>query len=892
MFGNEYYRLFVTYLPKKRKIMTLRLRSISILVFFITATASMFAQDTLKVVDYASKKTYEIGGIEVKGAEQRDRNAIKSIAGLKVGQKISIPGPEISKGIKSLWKLRLFSDVQIVQTKTLGEVVFLEIQLKERPTLSRYSYKGVKKSKHDDLNDIVSSLISKESIVTEDQKNLCALRIADFFKGKGMLDTEVKVIEYKDEIKPNSIRLVFEVDTKERVKVEDITFEGNTVFSPRKLRKKMGNTKRKGTWFRKTKFVQTDYEEDKTNIILEYNKKGYRDAVISNDSIWRNDEGNINVHIDIDEGKQYFFRDIKWKGNSKYTDDQLRSILGIIKGDVYNPELLENRLRYSLDGRDVSSFYLDDGYLFFDIQPIEVSVQNDSIDIEMRIIEGPQATIENVSIAGNDRTNEHIIRRTLRTKPGKKFSRSDIIRSQREIINLGYFNPESLDIQTPVNPQRGTVDIKYIVEEQPSDQLELSAGYGGASGLIGTLGVTFNNFSVKNLKHKETWSPLPQGDGQKLSLRIQSNSQFYRSYNFSFTEPWLGGKRPNSFTLGAVYSDFDYSLLGAGKLSILRGFVGLGRQLKWPDDFFGSSTTLTLENIKLDRYTQGQFSVIEDNELIRISRGSYKNFSIRQVFTRSSVSEPIYPRRGSKLSLSVQFTPPYSLFRKDKYWLLDDEERAKRIAVENKIRGPRYLMDSSEEALFIKQEEAGEKFEWLEYHKWRFDGEWYFNLFGNVVLAANAKIGVVGSYNDDIGLSPFERFELGGDGLSNQTVGITGKDIIALRGYEVEDLDQNQLGGATVFDKFTMELRFPLSLNPSSTIYFTSFIQGGNVWGSFKDVNPFDMKRSAGSGMRVFLPMFGLLGFDYGFGFDKNLPPGTKWSQFGKFSIVLGFEPD
>lgn len=872
--------------------MTLRLNSIYIIFLLLTITVAASAQDTLKVVDYADKKTYEIGGIEVKGAEQRDRNAIKSIAGLKVGQKIAVPGPEISKGIKALWKLRLFADVQIVQTKTLGEVVFLEIQLKERPTLSRYSYKGVKKSKHDDLNDIVGGLISKESIVTEDQKNLCALRIKEFFMGKGMLDTEVKVEELPDEAKPNSIRLVFDVDTKERVKVEDITFEGSTVFSDRKLRKKMGNTKRKGTWFKKTKFVKSEYEEDKENIVAEYNKKGYRDAKIQGDSIWRNDEGNLNIHISIDEGQQYYFRKIKWKGNTKYTDDQLTSILGIIEGDVFNPELLENRLRYSLDGRDVSSFYLDDGYLFFDIQPVEVSVQNDSIDIEMRIIEGPQATIDNVTIEGNDRTNEHIIRRTIRTRPGKKFSRSEIIRSQREIIGLGYFNPETLDIQTPVNPQRGTVDIKYIVEEQPSDQLELSAGYGGNSGLIGTLGVTFNNFSIRNLKHKETWSPLPQGDGQKLSLRVQSNSRFFRSYNFSFTEPWLGGKRPNSFTLGAVYSDFDYSLLNAGKLSILRGFVGLGRQLKWPDDFFGSSTTLTLENIKLDRYARGQFIVVEDDIPINIERGSYKNFSIRQVFTRSSVSEPTYPRRGSRLSLSMQVTPPYSLFRKEQFWKLDDDERAARILQENKIRGPRYQMSAVEEENFIRQEEAGEKFEWLEYHKWRFDGEWYFNLFGNIVLAANAKIGVVGAFDDEIGLSPFERFELGGDGLSNQTVGITGKDILALRGYEVTDLPQNQLGGATVFDKFTMEMRFPLSLNPSSTIYFTTFLQGGNAWGSFKDVNPFDMNRTAGVGMRVFLPMFGLLGFDYGFGFDKDLPVGTEWSEYGKFSIVLGFEPD
>ncbi len=856
----------------------------------VSATAQV---DSLEILDYSDKKEYEIGGVEVIGAVNRDRNAIKSIAGLKVGEKITVPGPEIAKGIKALWRLRLFSDVQIVQTKTLGEVIFLEIRLVERPTLSRFSYVGVKKNKHKDLNDIVNAVVSKGSIVTDDQKNLCVVRIKEYFMGKGRLDTEVKVNEFPDEVKKGSIRLQFEIDTKERVKVEDIYFHGNTVFKDRKLRRKMKNTKRKGTWFRKTKYVQSEYQEDKQSLIALYNTKGYRDAKIESDSIWRNEEGNINISITFDEGNQYYFRDIKWKGNSKYTDDQLTSILGISRGDVYNPELLESRLRYSLDGRDISSFYLDDGYLFFDIQPIEVAIISDSIDIEMRIFEGPQATIENVTIAGNDRTHEHVIRRALRTKPGRKFSRSDIIRSQREIINLGYFNPEALDIQTPVNAQRGTVDINYVVQEQPSDQLELSAGYGGASGLIGTLGVTFNNFSVANLRNKKTWSPLPQGDGQKLSLRIQSNSRFFRSYNFTFTEPWLGGKRPNSFTLGMVYSDFDYSSFAQGKLGILRGFVGLGRQLKWPDDFFSSSTTLTLENISLDDYARGQFFVQgENNRNVNVTRGNYRNFSIRQVISRSSVSEPIYPRRGSRISLSIQLTPPYSLFRSDDFYVLSDDERQVRIDQENRERGVTNIMTPQEEDFFIEEEELANKFSFLEYHKWRFDAEWYFNLFGNVVLAANAKIGLVGAYNSDIGVSAFERFELGGDGLSNQTVGITGKDILALRGYEVSDIPQNNLGGATIFDKFTLEMRFPLSLNPSSSIYFTTFLQGGNAWGSFRDFNPFDIQRSAGVGARIFLPMFGLLGFDYGFGMDRNLADGTPWSDYGKFSIVLGFEPD
>lgn len=877
------------------KIRFMRFKNIVLLLMAVFFFGELGAQDTLEVVDYSARQTYEIGGITVKGAERRDRNAIKSIAGLKVGKKIQIPGPDVPKAIKSLWRLRLFEDVKIVQTKTIGEVVFLEIQLVERPTLSRYSYKGVKKNKHDELNEIIQTIISKGSIVTEDQKALCAQKIKEFFVSKGRLDASVTVDEIEDEVKANSIRLRFNIDIGDKVKIKEIVFEGNEEISDRKLRwKGFKETKRKKALFKKSKFIKEDYEEDKRNVIAMYNKKGFRDAQIVNDSVWRNENGQLMILVELEEGNPYYFRNITWKGNSKYTDEQLTNILGIAKGDVYNSELLENRLRFSFDGRDVSSLYLDDGYLFFDVQPTELSVENDSIDVEMRIFEGPQATIENVTIAGNDRTHEHVIRRILRTRPGKKFSRSDIIRSQREVINLGYFNPEALEINTPVNPQRGTVDIEYKVQEQPSDQLELSAGYGGgSSGLIGTLGVSFNNFSVANIRKRETWSPLPQGDGQKLSLRIQSNSRFFRSYNFSFTEPWLGGKTPTAFTLGGVRSVFDYETFGRGSLKINRLFVGLGKRLKWPDDFFSSNTTMTLEQLKLNNYSQGSFFVVEDNNRILIDRGNFKNFSIKQVFSRSSVNEPIYPRRGSRISLSIQLTPPYSLFKKSDFFVMSDPERIAAIEEENLIRGPLDKLTELEEIALINKLETTRKFEFLEYHKWRFDGEWYFNLFGNVVLFANAKIGMIGAYDGDIGISPFERFLLGGDGLNNQTVSaIAGQDLISLRGYEESEIEQNSLGGATIFDKFTLEMRFPLSLSPTSTIYFSTFVQGGNAWGSFKQFNPFDIKRSAGAGLRVFLPMFGLLGFDYGFGMDRDLGNDVKWTDYGKFSIVLGFEPE
>ncbi len=863
-------------------------------IFFLLLSAGAVSaqeiNDTLDILDYTVKSDYEIGSITVIGAPDRDRNAIKSIAALKEGDKIKIPGLVIPKAIKALMRLRLFDDVQVIQNKVDGEIVHLTIVLIERPTLARYSYTGIKKSKHDDLNDIVRNVLNKGGIVTDAAKELARLKLEKYFTDQGKLDSRVTVEEIADEVKPNSVRLVFNIKESSRAKVQDITFTGNKEVSSRKLRKKMKNTKRKGTWFRKTKFIKDDYKEDKESIVAYYNSLGFRDARILSDSVWREADGDMQVLVNINEGNRYYFRKIAWKGNSLYTDDQLAAVLGIVKGDAYDPELLQNRLTYSLDGRDVSSLYMDDGYLFFDIKPTEVSVSNDSIDLEMRIYEGPQATINEVRITGNDRTHESVVRRTVRTRPGQKFSRSQIIRSQREIINLGYFNPENMDIQTPVNPQRGTVDIEYVLEERPSDQLELSAGYGGASGLIGTLGVTFNNFSLQNVRHKETWSPLPQGDGQKLSLRIQSNSRFFRSYNFSFTEPWLGGKKPNSFTVGAVHSAIDYTQFGQGALNITRIFAGLGTQLKWPDDFFSSSTTVNLETIKLDEYLNSVFQVKDDRGVfVTIRNGSFKNFSLTQIFTRSSISDPLYPRRGSRVSLSLQLTPPWSLLGVGKSGGLTDAEKADIIQIAEEEQGPADPLTELEKIDLISSVENANKFEWLEYHKWKFNSEWYFNVVGKMVFMTSVKMGFLGGYGDN-GIPPFERFQLGGDGLSNQNSALTGTEIISLRGYETTEINNNR--PAAIYNKFTVELRYPLSLNPSSTIYAKIFAQGGNAWESFSDFNPFDMKRSVGAGLRVFLPMFGLLGFDYGVGYDKNLPAGTEFGQYAKFNIVLGFEPE
>lgn len=866
------------------------MRSYSIFLILLFCAVAGHSQIDLPIYDYGEKKTYNIGGITITGAETRDRNAIKSITGLRIGKEITIPGDDIPSAIKALWKLRLFEDVQIEQEKLEDNLIFLALTLVEKPTLSRYSIRGEKKNLHTPITEIVDRVMTKGSIVTEDDKALAIQKVKEHYDDKGFLNAAIKIDEVQDELKENAVRLVFNIDKGKRVKISDIIILGNTKYSDRKLKRKLKETKEiGGGFFKKSKLVAEDYKTDKRALIDFYNKNGYRDAVITQDSIGKRIDGNLQLFLTIDEGEQYYFRDISWKGNSKYTEEDLSRILGIEPGDIYDSELLETRLTYSQDGRDVSSLYLDDGYLFFSADAVETAVDDHDIDIEVQMYEGSQAIISSVNIAGNDRTHESVIRRELRTKPGNKFSRSEIIRSQQSLMGLGYFNPENMDIQPVPNQSNGTVDINYGLEERPSDQLELSAGYGGRNnGLIGTLGMTFNNFSIKNIKDKSTWSPLPQGDGQKLSLRAQSNGKQFRSYNLTFTEPWLGGKRPTSLTTGAVHSAQDYSNFGSGKLSITRVFAGLGTQLKWPDDFFSANLTGTLEWINLSEFRGFGSQFFADN--VNIETGRFKNFSLTGSISRSSVAEPIYPRRGSRISLSVQFTPPYSLFRDANIGEIDEGAYEIALDREKLIRGPGNPMSESEVDAFRQEFGLAKKFEFLEYHKWRFNAEWYFNIVDKFVIASSIKMGFLGTYNQDLGITPFERFELGGDGLNNQNAGITGKDILALRGYEVGDLSANGQGGGSIFEKYTVELRYPLSTNPNSAIYVHSFIQGGNVWSGFKNYDPFDLKRSAGFGVRVFLPMFGLLGFDYGWGFDKQIR-GTD-GGFGKFSIILGFEPE
>jgi outer membrane protein insertion porin family len=821
------------------------------------------------VVDYSKPKDYEIGGVKVTGAKFTEPVAITSIAGFQVGDRIRIPGGDIPRAIKALWKLSLFTDIQILIEKTIGDVVFLEIILSERPRLSTHSFTGAKKSTHEDLNKEVNKFLIKGGIVTEAIKANSIGALRKYYIDKGFYDIKVTAKEIPDTSRANSVQVIFNIDRGDKVKIEDITFTGNENVKAKKLRGLMKETRRKKRLLASSKLIRSKYEEDKEKIIKHYNKIGFRDARIVTDSVWRNEEGRLMLSLNVFEGKRYYFRNISWKGNSIYEAKALDNILGIKSGDVYNGELLETRLRFSQDGRDVSSLYMDNGYLFFSVDPIEVAVSEDSIDLELRIFEGPQATIDKVIIKGNDRTHEHVVRRELRTVPGEKFSRSDIIRSQREIINLGYFNPENLGINTPVNPQRGTVDIEYTLEEKPSDQLELSAGWGGRGrGVIGTLGVSFNNFSARNIFKKESWNPLPQGDGQRLSIRAQTNGRYYQSYNMSFTEPWLGGKKPNSMTVAAYMSILSNGYNRQSDLygRLLQGglTVSLGTRLNFPDDNFISSTAVNLQNLSLNNYGFGRgFFRTDLGEVV--TEGQFLNFSITQTISRSTINNPLFPQEGSRISLSLQATPPYSLFSNKDFGNLSVEDR----------------------------------FKWLEYHKWKIQAEWYQTLVGKLVVKAAAKFGFMGAYDKNIGVSPFERFQLGGDGLNNQQFGyFTGTEIISLRGYAPGDIEnnrfnennENDIAATPLYQKVTMELRYPLSLNPSSTIYALVFAQGGNSWKKAGDFNPFDMKRSAGVGLRVFLPMFGVLGFDYGIGFDK--PGKSKLSELAAFNIILGFEPE
>lgn len=822
------------------------------------AVAQISLSDELDGIGYANPKEYEIGGIEVVGTKHLDKKVLILLSGLAEGDKITVPGDKIATAIENLWKQGLFADIDIKASKITGNKIFLEYHLQEMPRLGGYRFKGTKRSEEDDLRERIR--LTKGKVLNENLKSTIIQKTKDYYIEKGFLNVEVTLTITKDSTLANSVNLLIEVEKKNKVKINAINIIGNEKLSDGKLKRAMKETKQKRWWniFKASKFLRKEYKGDKQNILAKYNKEGFRDAQIVRDSVYKFDDKTINIDIYINEGSKYYFRDINWVGNTKYSDQILSRVLGVKRGDIYNQETLEANLYMNATNTDVSSLYLDDGYLFFNVTPVEVLVEGDSIDLEMRVYEGKQAYIKRVSITGNTKTNDHVILREIRTRPGQKFSRADIIRSQRELANLGYFDPEQLQVNPTPNPADGTVDIEYVVAEKPSDQIELSGGW-GAGRIVGTLGLSFNNFSLRNLFKKGAWRPLPSGDGQKLTLRAQSNGLFFQSYNISFIEPWLGGKKPNSLSVSAFHSSQTNGVKkGESNRQAIKitGFsVGYGKRVKWPDDYFVLQGELGYQNYVLENYP-----LVEN-----LRDGTSNTITIKGTISRNSIDEPIYPKSGSRLSLSLQLTPPFTF----------------RFFQNNKFIEPRDFTNISD---------PQERYRWTEFHKWKFDAVWFKRLAGKLVLASKVQYGFLGLYNRTLNITPFERFYLGGDGLSG--FALDGREIIALRGYANNTLtpvdNSNQFIGGTIYSKYTMEVRFPISLNPSATIYTLVFAEAGNSWSNFDKFSPFNVRKSAGAGVRIFLPMFGLLGLDWGYGFDDAYLPGSNGSQF-HFSIGQQF---
>lgn len=809
-------------------------------IFFLTLQAqAQVGSTSLSELDFnfLSPKEYELGPIRVYGADNYDHQAIRLIAGLRQGQSITLPSQQISTAIKNLWAEGLFSNISIYAEKEIAGVVYLIIDLRPRPKLSRFKFKGVSKREADKIREEISLFSGKT--ITENLVFQTKNQIRGYFRDKAFYNVKVDIDRIKDTVINNSELFSINIEKGAKVGIKEITINGVTQVPLWKLKWAMKDTKKKSILriFKRSKFTESTYETDKLAMIEKFNGVGLRDAEITSDTVYQIDEKNLVIELTVNEGGKYFFGDIEWTGNTKYRSSYLDTVLGIKKGDLYNKSLLEQRIFGNGDGRDISSLYMDRGYLFFQIIPVETNVTNRQINYQIRMLEGKEARIGTVTIKGNNKTNDYVILREIRTKPGDLFNKADIMRTQRELSQLGFFNEQAFQVNPLPNPANGTVDIEYVVEEKSSDQIELSGGYGGAgptsSGrIIGTLGLTFNNFSTKNFFKKSAWTPLPGGDGQRLSIRAQSNGRFYQGYNFSFTEPWLGGKKPNSLSFwvnntslssnGLLRTNPDYN-----GLSITGVGIGLGRRKKWPDDYFTARYELSYQ----------YYDVVNDFRFPLFTEGFANDIAFQYTLQRSSVSAPIYPQSGSNFRFLAKATLPYSLFTDVDYTTATNQERYK----------------------------------YLEYYRFRFTGEWYVPLTADKKLVLMPRFGFsyIGAYNNDKGVTPFDRYSMGGSGLSGVNQ-LGGREIIALRGYE--DQYVSSTGGDPIIAKYTLELRYPISLNPSATFYALTFVEAGNTYPTFNKFNPFNVKRSAGIGIRVFLPMFGMLGLDYGLGFDKLDP--------------------
>ena len=872
-----------------------------LLLMLISVFNKTFAQEeadsTNFSIYYSSPKKYILADVQISGTIYYDRALLIQIAGFQVGDVVEIPGEVVTNAIKRLWQQGLFSDVKITATKIIGDQIWLDVYLQERPRLSEVNFHGVKKSEIDDITEKV--LLLEGSQVTDHQLNSAQRIISDIFKTKGFLNTDVMIVQRDDTAQNNNVFIDIYIDKKEKVKVNNITIEGNDAITDVMLKRAMKKTNEKKlrNLFRTKKFLQEEYQKDKIALIYKFNEKGYRDAVIVNDTVeivevGRKKKSRVNIRMEVEEGDRYYFGDIRWVGNTIFPSELLTELLGIKKGDVFNQTILDKRLFDNDEG--LNNIYLNEGYLFFDLNPVEVNINNDTIDYEMRIFEGRQATINKVTVTGNTKTNEHVALREVRTYPGDLFSKSNLMRSYRELAQLGHFDPESMNPNIIPKPEEGVVDIEYQLEEKANDQVELSGGW-GAGMFMGSVGLRFANFSARNIFNKEAWRPLPTGDGQTLSIRYQTSGKYYQNVSLAFIEPWLGGKKPNSlsvsltyqkmnFSANSYYNNYNYggyggySPYGYGGYSpygynyypqyqydygsedndsskdqiwsTLSLALGYGYRLSWPDDFFTLYHEASIEHYKLQNMGSQFYFLADENGNVS---GTFYNGSLRTVIGRNSVDNPLYSRKGSDFSLSLKVTPPFSI-----------------------LSGKDYSSDEMTNA---------EKYKWIEYHKWQFKGQTYNALSrnSNLVLRTSFEMGFLGYFNKNI-RSPFEGFMVGGSGMMGYNM--YGATYIALRGYRDNSLSLGGSSGSNMYTKLSMELRYPISLKPSATIYALAFAEGGNTNMYFQDYNPFKLYRSSGLGIRVFLPMLGLLGIDWGYGFDKI--PGNPDANKGQFHFVMG----
>ena len=829
-------------------------------LIIISLLSLTLGAQTTEALDYSNPKTYEIGGIMVIGADNLNNSTLITISGLTVGDKIKIPGDNFSIAITKLWNEGLFSDVNITIDKIVDNIVFLNINLEENSRLSKFKFKG--KISKSDITTLKEDLkLMRGKILTQNIINNSINLIKTYYVNKGFLNVSVGYLTKTDTTAVNSKNLIFNINKGKKVKIKEIKITGrkkientnktflnrkDTVYAinNRKVKKSMKETKAKNWWrlFKVSKFIDENYIDDKENLIAKYNEVGYRDARITSDTTYLNKDNTLTIEMNIEEGAPYKFGAIKFVGNTVYSSEELNRQLGIKKGEIFDQTILDSRLFGSPEGNDISSLYLDDGYLFFNATPVEVAANNKNIDLEIRVYEGKQARVNKVMIKGNTKTNDHVIMREIRTRPGDLFKRSDIMRSQRELSQMAFFDPEAFDVKVEPDPARNEVDITYVLAEKSSSQIQLQGGW-GANRIVGSLNLVFDNFSTQNILNGKSWSPLPSGDGQRLSLSASSNGAYYQNYNVSFTEPWLGGKKPNALTVSLYRSVSSNGQEGDKReaIEILGLTVGIGKRLKNPDDYFTIYNGINFQ----------QYKLINSQSFFTFKDGFSNNVNYNIRLGRNSVDQLIFPRRGSNFSLGLKITPPYSMFDGiDDYSTISDQE----------------------------------KYKYIEYYKWKYKSSWYSAFTDKLVLATKIEMGLLGAYSNSLGVAPFERFYVGGDGLSGMGMVYDGRELISLRGYSENSVSPQT--GATIYNKYTSELRYALSLNPSSTMYALGFLEAGNAWDNFDNFNPFTVKRSAGFGVRIMLPMIGMMGLDYGWGLDDI--PGRSDANGGQFHFSIG----